>query len=142
MRCLLILCLIASPFTNAVASEDHQNGAKRLWASYYCSVLARMSDDDETQARLIKAGTDVGRLVVAAVDNGEADAFLIGKDVPGFIFSQRGVSVDFQLGSLWMSAEETAVKDVLKKVPEVSEEPLAFKKVAKEEFKLRNCDLL
>lgn len=142
MRFLLIFGFLASSFATTVASEDHQSKAKRLWASYYCSVLARMSDDNETQAKLIEAGTNEGRLVVTAVNNGEADAYLIGKDVPRFIFSQTGVSVDFQLGSLWMSAEEIAVKDVLKKVRENSEEPLQFVKVAKQEFRLRNCDLL
>lgn len=142
MRKFATMILLFGTWTHATAAEPTVSDAKRMWASFYCSALARMDDDAARQNELIQKGVAWGRPVIEAVNNGSLDASLVIKEVSPFIMTQTGVGADFQLGSLWMAAEQHAVEDIFDKTPAESTEPLPFKSVANAEFKLRNCDLL
>jgi hypothetical protein len=116
--------------------------SRATWSAFECAALAATLKNQAEQSRLFLYGYQRGKEFIAAVQAGKVKREDTYTETPWIMtMLLEGPSADFMLGRIYSSAEDSALKDVLKVNGELTDEKLR-ESIARSKFTNQNCVLL
>jgi len=135
------LCALIGNAT-AQTSRDYALMARAAWSAFECSSLASHMKDTKEQERLFLYGYKEGLAFIAALQAKKVQRADLSAEAPWImLLLLQGPTPDFMLGRVYESAQETALKNVLKTGEQLNPDDLQ-KAVAQNEYTKRNCRLV
>lgn len=142
LKIFLVLFSLFLADANAQTSKDYAVMGRVAWAAFECSSLAAQMKDPKEQERLFLLGYEQGKKFIEAVQSKKVERKDISTEVPiGLVLLLQGPTPDFMLGRIYESAQDEALKDVLRTDGKLNADEIQAI-IAQNKYTKQNCRLL
>jgi hypothetical protein len=143
-RCLIALAcgLALTTAVQAQTSKDFAVMGRVAWAAFGCSSLAAQMKEQKEQERLFLLGYEQGKVFIEAAQAKKVERKDISEEVPiGMTLLLQGPTPDFMLGRVYESAQEEALKSVLRTNGNLNTDEVQAS-LARSTYTKQNCRLV
>lgn len=123
-------------------SKEYAVMARSTWSAFECSSLAAQMKDSSEQERLFMYGYKEGLAFLTALQSKKIQRQDLSTEAPWLmLLLLQGPTPDFMLGRVFESAQDTALKNILKTGDKLNADEVR-RMLAQGDYNKQNCRLI